>query len=411
LAKGEKVKLKNHLINMIEQNAITEVKVGEIKANPNNPRIIKDDKFKKLVKSIQEFPEMLKLRPIVVNDDMVVLGGNMRLKACKEAGLKTIPIIKASLLSEQQQKEFIVKDNVGYGEWDWDDLANNWDAEQLTDWGLDIPNFEVETLEAEEDDFAVPDGGIETDILLGDLFDIGEHRLLCGDSTQTDTFSKLMDGEMGDMCITDPPYNVAYEGKTKDALKIENDSMGNDDFYKFLYDFYSALTTAVKKGGAIYVWHASSEIINFGKAMVDAGWLLKQQLIWVKNTMVMGRQDYQWKHEPCLYGWLAGDSHKWYSDRKQTTIIEWDKPSRNGEHPTMKPIGLFSYQINNSSKIGDIVIDAFGGSGTTMVACEQLKRKSRIIEYDPKYCQVIVDRMLKLDPTLTIKRNGQPYIK
>jgi len=396
---------------MIEQNAITEVKVGEIKANPNNPRIIKDDKFKKLVKSIQEFPEMLKLRPIVVNDDMVVLGGNMRLKACKEAGLKTIPIIKASLLSEQQQKEFIVKDNVGYGEWDWDDLANNWDAEQLTDWGLDIPNFEVETLEAEEDDFAVPDGGIETDILLGDLFDIGEHRLLCGDSTQTDTFSKLMDGEMGDMCITDPPYNVAYEGKTKDALKIENDSMGNDDFYKFLYDFYSALTTAVKKGGAIYVWHASSEIINFGKAMVDAGWLLKQQLIWVKNTMVMGRQDYQWKHEPCLYGWLAGDSHKWYSDRKQTTIIEWDKPSRNGEHPTMKPIGLFSYQINNSSKIGDIVIDAFGGSGTTMVACEQLKRKSRIIEYDPKYCQVIVDRMLKLDPTLTIKRNGQPYIK
>jgi len=396
---------------MIEQNAIIEVKVGEIKANPNNPRIIKDDKFKKLVKSIQEFPEMLKLRPIVVNDDMVVLGGNMRLKACKEAGLKEIPIIKASSLTEEQQKEFIVKDNVGYGEWDWDDLANNWDAEQLTDWGLDIPNFEAEVLEAEEDDFAVPDGGIETDIVLGDLFEIGEHRLICGDSTQTDTFSKLMDGEMGDMCITDPPYNVAYEGKTKDALKIENDSMGNDDFYKFLYDFYSALTTAVKKGGAIYVWHASSEIINFGKAMVDAGWLLKQQLIWVKNTMVMGRQDYQWKHEPCLYGWLAGDSHKWYSDRKQTTIIEWDKPSRNGEHPTMKPIGLFSYQINNSSKIGDIVIDAFGGSGTTMVACEQLKRKARIIEYDPKYCQVIVDRMLKLDPTLTIKRNGQPYIK
>ena len=396
---------------MIEQNAITEVKVGEIKANPNNPRIIKDDKFNKLVKSIQEFPEMLKLRPIVVNDDMVVLGGNMRLKACKEAGLKLIPIIKASLLTEEQQKEFIVKDNVGYGEWDWDDLANNWDEEQLTDWGLDIPNFEAEVLEAEEDDFAVPDGGIETDIVLGDLFEIGEHRLLCGDSTQTDTFSKLMNGEMGDMCITDPPYNVAYEGKTKDALKIENDSMGNDDFYKFLYDFYSALTTAVKKGGAIYVWHASSEIINFGKAMVDAGWLLKQQLIWVKNSMVMGRQDYQWKHEPCLYGWLAGDSHKWYSDRKQTTIIEFDRPSRNGEHPTMKPIGLFSYQINNSSKIGDIIIDAFGGSGTTMVACEQLKRKARIIEYDPKYCQVILDRMIKLEPTLTIKRNGEIWQK
>jgi site-specific DNA-methyltransferase (adenine-specific) len=207
--------------------------------------------------------------------------------------------------------------------------------------------------------------------------------------------------------VTDPPYNVAYEGKTKDALTIENDSMGDDDFYKFLYDFYSALTTAVKKGGAIYVWHASSEVINFGKAMVDAGWLLKQQLIWVKNTMVMGRQDYQWKHEPCLYGWLAGNSHKWYSDRKQTTVIEWDKPQRNGEHPTMKPIGLFAYQIENSSKKGDIVIDAFGGSGTTMVACEQLKRKARIIEFDPKYCDVIVKRMVKLDPTLVIKRNGE----
>jgi site-specific DNA-methyltransferase (adenine-specific) len=262
-----------------------------------------------------------------------------------------------------------------------------------------------EVLEATEDDFdATPPK--EAITVLGDLYEIGEHRLLCGDSTQTDTFEKLMQGEMADMVVTDPPYNVAYEGKTKDALTIENDSMGNDDFYKFLYDFYSALTTAVKKGGAIYVWHASSEVINFGKAMVDAGWLLKQQLIWVKNAMVMGRQDYQWKHEPCLYGWLAGDSHKWYSDRKQTTVIEWDKPQRNGEHPTMKPIGLFSYQIENSSKIGDIVIDAFGGSGTTMVACEQIKRKARIVEYDPKYCDVIVKRMIKLDHTLVIKRNG-----
>ncbi len=337
---------------------------------------------------------------------MIVLGGNMRLKACKEAGLKEVPVIKASDLTEEQQKEFIIKDNVGFGEWDWNDLANNWEAEKLEEWGLDIPGFEAEVLKAEEDDFAIPEGGIETDIVLGDLFEIGEHRLLCGDSTQTDTFEKLMQGELADMVVTDPPYNVAYEGGTKEKLTIENDSMSNDDFYKFLYDFYTALSTAVKKGGAIYVWHASSEIINFAKAFVDSGWLLKQQLIWVKSSMVMGRQDYQWKHEPCLYGWLKGDSHKWYSDRKQTTVIEWDKPSRNGEHPTMKPIGLFSYQIENSSKIGDIVIDAFGGSGTTMVACEQIKRKARIIEYDPKYCQVIIDRMKKLDPNLVIKKNG-----
>jgi site-specific DNA-methyltransferase (adenine-specific) len=388
------------------------VKISEVKPNPKNPRIIKDGKFQKLVKSIQEFPDMLNKRPLIVFTDVdnkyVVLGGNMRLKACKEIGLKEIPIIVADEWTEEQKNEFLIKDNVGFGEWDWDSLANEWDTEKLDDWGLDLPvDLSVqEELEAEEDNFDVPEGGIETDIVIGDLFEIGEHRLLCGDSTQTDTFEKLMQGELADMVVTDPPYNVAYEGKTKDALTIENDSMGNDDFYKFLYDFYTALTTAVKKGGAIYVWHASSEVINFGKAMVDAGWLLKQQLIWVKNTMVMGRQDYQWKHEPCLYGWLKGDSHKWYSDRKQTTVIEWDKPMRNGEHPTMKPIGLFSYQIENSSKIGDIVIDAFGGSGTTMVACEQIKRKARIIEYDPKYCQVIIDRMKKLDPSLVIKKNG-----
>jgi site-specific DNA-methyltransferase (adenine-specific) len=390
---------------------VEKVKINEIKTNLKNPRIIKDGKFQKLVKSIQEFPDMLNKRPLIVFTDAdgkyVVLGGNMRLKACKEIGLKEIPIILADEWTEEQKAEFLIKDNVGFGEWDWDQIANEWDTEKLDEWGLDLPvDLSVQELEAEEDDFDIPEGGIETDIVLGDLFEIGEHRLLCGDSTQTDAFEKLMQGEFADMVVTDPPYNVAYEGKTKDALTIENDSMGNDDFYKFLYDFYTALSTVVKKGGAIYVWHASSEIINFGKALVDAGWLLKQQLIWVKNSMVMGRQDYQWKHEPCLYGWLKGDSHKWYSDRKQTTVIEFDRPSRNGEHPTMKPIVLFAYQIENSSKQGDIVIDAFGGSGTTMVACEQLKRKSRVIEYDPKYCQVIIDRMKKLDPSLVIKKNG-----
>jgi site-specific DNA-methyltransferase (adenine-specific) len=389
------------------------VKISKIKPNAKNPRIIKDERFAKLVQSIKDFPEMLEKRPLVCYTDTdgkyVVLGGNMRLKASIEVGLKELPIILADDWTEEQKAQFLIKDNVGFGEWDWEQLANEWDAEQLEAWGLEIPNFEETVIEAEEDDFSVPDSGIETDIVLGDLFEIGEHRLLCGDSTQTDTFDKLMQGELADMVVTDPPYNVAYEGKTKDALTIENDSMGNEDFYQFLYDFYSALTTAVKKGCAIYVWHAASDVINFGKAMVDAGWLLKQQLIWVKNIMVIGRQDYQWKHEPCLYGWLEGGSHHWYSDRKQTTVIEWDKPQRNGEHPTMKPIGLFAYQIQNSSKKGDIIIDAFGGSGTTMVACEQTGRKARIVEYDPKYCQVIVDRMRKLDPTLKVKRNGLPY--
>lgn len=394
------------------------IKLSTIKSNKSNPRFIKDDKFEKLVKSIKEFPEMMEKRPIVCVTDtdgsIYPIGGNMRLKALQHLNYKEIPanwITLADTWTKEQIDEFVIKDNVGFGEWDWDVLANEWDNEKLEEWGLELPfdMNEEEEVESEEDDFEVPDGGTETDIVLGDVFEIGEHRLLCGDSTTTEAFEKLMQGEMADMVVTDPPYNVAYEGKTKDALKIENDSMGNDDFYKFLYDFYTSLSTVVKKGGAIYVWHASSEVINFGKAMVDAGWLLKQQLIWVKNTMVMGRQDYQWKHEPCLYGWLAGASHNWYSDRKQTTVIEWDKPQRNGEHPTMKPIGLFGYQIENSSKQGDLVIDAFGGSGTTMVACEQLKRKARIIEFDPRYCQVIVDRMIKLNPDIKILKNGEPY--
>lgn len=384
---------------------------GQIVGLPKNPRILKDDKFIKLKKSLQDDPEMLELREVIAydnNGELIVICGNMRLKALKELGIKEVPTkILPIETSVDKLKAYTIKDNVSFGDHDWEVLANEWNAEQLEEWGLDIPVFETdEVLEATEDDFdATPPE--EPITVLGDLYEIGEHRLLCGDSTQTDTFEKLMQGEFADMVVTDPPYNVAYEGGTKEKLTIQNDSMSHDDFYNFLYDFYTALSTVVKKGGAIYVWHASSEVINFGKAMVDAGWLLKQQLIWVKNSMVMGRQDYQWKHEPCLYGWLAGDSHNWYSDRKQTTVIEWDKPQRNAEYPTMKPIGLFGYQIENSSKVGDIVIDAFGGSGTTMVACEQLKRKARVIEFDPKYCDVIVKRMIKLDDTLIIKRNGE----
>jgi site-specific DNA-methyltransferase (adenine-specific) len=382
------------------------VKTKDIIPNENNPRILKDDKFKKLVQSIKDFPEMLEIRPIVVNNEMMILGGNMRLKAIQEIGLKEVPIIKAENLTEQQQREFLIKDNVGFGEWDWDALANDWNPEELNEWGLDVPNLDLNELEATEDDFDVPEGGSDTDIVLGDIFDIGQHRLICGDSTQTDTFEKLTEGILADMVITDPPYNVNYEGGTKEKLKIDNDNMGDKQFYQFLYDFYTACAAYSKPGGAWYVWHADSEGANFRQAMKDAGIMVKQCLIWVKSSMVMGRQDYQWKHEPCLYGWKEGAAHNWYSDRKQTTILEFARPNRNAEHPTMKPIELFSYQISNSSKQGDIVMDAFGGSGTTMVACEQLNRKAFVVEFDPRYCQVIIDRMKQLNPTIKIKRNG-----
>jgi site-specific DNA-methyltransferase (adenine-specific) len=415
------------------------VKINLVKLNPNNPRIIKDDKFKKLVQSIKDFPEMLNIRPIVVNQDMIILGGNMRYKACREAGLKEVPIIVTDL-SEEKQREFLIKDNTSGGEWDWEVLANEWDVDELEKWGLDLPELEIPTIleiEPEEDDFEISNE-IQTDIVLGDLFEIGEHRLLCGSSTEMDTWEKVMNGSLADMVMTDPPYNVDYQGGT--GLKIMNDKMDNNSFYQFLYDFYTALGSYTKKGGAWYVWHADSEGANFRMAMKDAGIMVKQCLIWVKNSMVMGRQDYQWKHEPCLYGWKEGAAHYFtnerthttviedkidvrkltkdqmkkmlieiMSDKNKTTIINCDKPFRNAEHPTMKPILLLAPLIKNSSKENELVADGFLGSGSTMVASHQLKRKCYGMELDPKYCQVIIDRMKKLDPTLVVKRNGIEY--
>lgn len=380
------------------------IKISQVKSNPNNPRVIQDDNFKKLVNSIKEFPKMLKIRPIVVNDDMIVLGGNMRLKACKEAGLKEVPIIKASDLTEDEQRQFIIKDNVSGGEWDWAMLTSDWDTEKLEEWGLELPDgLSVEELEAEEDDYEMPEE-VHTDIVLGDLFEIGEHRLLCGDSTNTDDVAKLMNGQFAEMCHTDPPYNIDYEGGSKKREKIANDKL--DDFPQFLYDVYTAITTVLKKGGAIYVWHASSETHNFIQQFLNAGFLFKSYIVWNKNNSTFGRSDYHWKHEPCIYGWLDGGSHKWYGDRKQTTVWDIDRPSRSEEHPTMKPIPLCCKPLENSSKKGDIILDVFLGSGSTMVASHQLKRKCYGMELDPKYCQVIIDRMKQLDPSLIIKKNG-----
>ena len=226
---------------------------------------------------------------------------------------------------------------------------------------------------------------------------------------KTDIWKRLMGDELADLVITDPPYNVDYKGGTKEGLKIKNDNMSDGDFYQFLYDFYTALGSYTKAGGAWYVWHADSEGANFRKAMADSGIMVRQCLIWVKNSMVMGRQDYHWKHEPCLYGWKDGAAHGWYSDRKQTTVLNFDRPQRNAEHPTMKPIQLIAYQMGNSSKVDDIVCDGFGGSGTTMVAAHQMKRRCRMMELDPKYCQVIIDRMRKFDPTIKITKNGTSW--
>ena len=376
---------------------IKKVKISELKPNPNNPRLIKDDKFKKLVKSIQDFPDMLNVRPIVVNKDMIVLGGNMRLKAIKEAG-HTEVAVEIVDWTEQQQKEFIVKDNVGYGEWDWDDLANNWDAQELTDWGLDIPNFDATVLEAQEDDFAVPDGGIETDIVLGDLFEIGEHRLLCGDSTDSDQVAKLMNGQKADMVFTDPPYGVNMNR----SGKILNDNLSNDDLSNLLN---SAFVNSIlfSKDCHFYWWIGFKGYSLMEKCFIDNGIKIDNCIVWNKPSIGLGKTGYRYKHELCVF---KGE----INDKSLSDVWDFGR-DREGLHPTMKPIELISYAMNNSSKVNDLVLDLFLGSGSTMVASNQVKRKCYGMELDPKYCQVIVDRMKKLDPTLEVKRNGQAYIK
>lgn len=350
---------------------------------------------------------MAEVRPIVVNKDMIVLGGNMRLKAMQEAGWKDAPVQIVDW-PEDKQKEFIIKDNVGFGEWDWNMIANDWDAEQVTDWGLDIPDFKIEDGEAEEDDFEIPID-VETDIVSGDIFKIGNHTLGCGNCTDTDFLSRLFYDELADITITDPPYGVSYTGKTKDKLQIQNDALSEEQTHQLWKDCLASMWIYLKEGGVIYATVPAGPLhIGFADAMKELG-ALRQIMVWNKGSMVMGRSDYHYKHEPILYGWKPGAAHYFVNDRTKTTVFDCEKPSANRDHPTMKPIKLWSEFIKNSSRNGDIIYDPFLGSGTTMVAAHQLNRKCYGMELDPKYCQVIVDRMLKLDPTLEVKRNGIPY--
>jgi len=381
--------------------------INEIKPNPNNPRIIKDDKFKKLVKSIQDFPQMLELRPIVIDENNIVLGGNMRLKACIEAGLTDVPVKQAKELTEEQKKEFIVKDNVGYGEWDWDDLANNWDEQLLTEWGLDIPNFDANVLEAEEDDFAVPNGGTETDIVLGDLFEIGEHRLLCGDSTDSDQVANLMNGQKGDMVFTDPPYKIETEGGCKGNIGQGLKKQGKDIEFIANFEpteFLQVLPLIFDKNKLnAYIFCNKELLPDYLVWARDSGYSFNV-LIWKKpNAIPIGDS-----HRPDIeYLLLFRKSAIWNNGLKDVNYsrcLEFGRET--GLHPTMKPIELIANEMKISSNENSLVFDFFLGSGSTMVASHQLKRKCYGMELDPKYCQVIVDRMKKLDPSLVIKKNG-----
>ena len=387
------------------------VKLSDIRPNPNNPRVIKDDKFKKLVKSIQDFPQMLELRPIVVNDEMIVLGGNMRLKALEHLGIEETYIIKAGELTDKQEQEFIIKDNVGYGEWDWEQLANEWDVEDLDEWGLDLPLDFVKELEAEEDDFEVPADGIETDIVLGDLFEIGEHRLLCGDSTDSDAVARLMDGEKADMVFTDPPYGVSYEGghNQKKRKGIENDTLQGVDLTNLFRDSLMNADIFSKDHTAFYIWYANGKAVETFLSFSELNLEVRAVICWYKIKSGLGAfmSQYIPNYEPCIYAFKKGKSCQWYGPTDEKTVWELKKESKNDYHPTQKPVELPERAIKNSSQLNDIVYDCFLGSGSTMVASHQLKRKCYGMELDPKYCQVIIDRMKKLDPTLVIKRNGE----
>jgi DNA modification methylase len=388
------------------------VDIKTVKPNPSNPRHIKDHKFTQLVKSIRHFPEMLQLRPIVVDSDNIVLGGNMRLKACIEAGLKEVPIIVASELTDEQQKEFIIKDNVGFGEWDWEQLANEWEIEQLSDWGLDLPiEMEDTEIEAVEDNYQAPDT-IETDIVIGDLFEIGEHRLLCGDSTDSDAVAKLMNGEKADMVFTDPPYGMSYESNAWDSKKSEikqkrtDTQILNDENTNVGQDALNLIPLFLNNNRHFYIW-CRWDCFNDFKQVCESIGKIKSVVVWDKGGPGLGDLkgsygDSEW----AIFGMIGRRELK----ERQNGV--WQVNRMKGlqmQHPTQKPLEICERGINNSTNVNELILDLFLGSGSTMVASHQLKRKCYGMELDPKYCQVIIDRMIKLDPDVKITRNGQPY--
>lgn len=393
---------------------------GQIKDVPKNPRFIKDERYEALKKSIEDDPEMLQLRELVAydnNGELVVILGNMRYRAMKELGYKDAPVkVLPAETDAKKLRAYIQKDNIAFGQNDWDLLGNEWDVEELQDFGLecdfltdlDIDKGNENTMDnVQEDDFD-PDSVQEDEIevKLGDIFQLGNHRLMCGDSTKEEFVNALCEEKQMDMLLTDPPYNVDYTGKSSELKnkKIANDAMPEDSFRTFLLSVFNLAASHLKKGGAFYIWHADSEGVAFRNSVDGTGsLLLKQTLIWNKNSFVLGRQDYQWKHEPCLYGWKEGGPHYFINDRSLSTVIDMKKPQRADLHPTMKPIELFAYCINNSSKVGENVLDLFGGSGTSIIASEQLGRKCYMMEFSPHFVNVIIKRWETLTGQKAIK--------
>ena len=383
-----------------------------------NSRTHSDGQVAQIASSIKEFGFT---NPVLIDGQGGIIAGHGRVLAARKLGMSEVPCIRLDHLTEAQKRAYVIADNrlaLNSG-WDTEMLKVEFADLQELGFDLELTGFDLDEIkellapvgtEGLTDPDDAPPLPEHPRTVPGDIWVMGKHRLLCGDSTSMDDLAKLTDGQLVDMWLTDPPYNVAYEGKTKDAMTIKNDEMGDDQFRQFLRDAYTAADTVMKPGAVFYIWHADSEGYNFRGAAQDAGWKVRQCLIWKKSSMVMGRQDYHWKHEPCLYGWKEGAGHLWAADRKQTTILEFEKPTRNGEHPTMKPVALFEYQLLNNTKGGDQVLDSFGGSGTTLIAAEKNGRVARIMELDPKYCDVIVKRWQDFTGKIaTHAETGEPF--
>ena len=374
-------------------------------SDPKNARKRTDRSASLIQESLKKYGAA---RSIVIDEDNRILAGNGTVEGAKAAGIQNVRVIetdgteiiavKRTGLSEEEKIGLALADNrtSDLSDWDAEMLKQLSEEHDLNPWFNqdDLAELigETEKIEGLTDPDDAPEVPVDPITKPGDLWILGEHRLLCGDSTSIEQLERLMDGKQADLWLTDPPYNIAYEGGSKKREQIENDSMNSQDFRQFLVDAYTAADAVMKPGASFYIWHADSEGFNFRGAAVDMGWQIRQTLIWNKNNSAFGRQDYHWKHEPCLYGWKEGAAHLWNTDRKQTTVLDFDRPSRSDNHPTMKPVDIFQYQMCNSSVQGAVVLDSFGGSGTTIIAAERARRKACLMELDPKYCDVIVKR-------------------
>lgn len=381
----------------------------------NNARTHNVQQINKLRSSLREFGF---INPVIIDRDFNVIAGHGRIMAAKEEGINEVPCVFVDYLTEAQKKAYILADNRMAMDAGWDEelLKVEIEALQAEDFDLSLTGFDESELsgffdtadDAKDDDFDV-DAELEKPPVTksGDLWLLGNHRLLCGDSTKAETYEMLMNGKKANLVVTDPPYNVNYQGT---AGKIKNDNLENDKFYQFLFDAFTCMEKAMADDASIYVFHADTEGLNFRKAFADAGFYLSGTCIWKKQSLVLGRSPYQWQHEPCLFGWKKNGKHQWYSDRKQTTIWEFDKPKKNGDHPTMKPVPLIAYPIKNSSMSNCIVLDPFGGSGSTLIDCEQTNRICHTIELDEKYCDVIIKRYIEQVGTsenVSVVRDGK----